>query len=141
MKEGDEFITTPRTFIATSSCGVMLGAKPVFADIDPNSHNIEAETIEKKITKKTKALVVVHLAGMPANMKKIIKIAKKNKLKIIEDCSQAHGAKIDNKFVGSFGDISVWSFCNDKILNTLGEGGVVATKNFNYYKKLWYIFK
>ena len=74
---------------------------------------------------------------MPANMKNILKIAKKYNLKVIEDCSQAHGAMIDSKFVGSFGDISVWSFCNDKILNTLGEGGVVATKNFNYFKKLW----
>ncbi len=137
LRKNSEVIVTPRSYISSVTSVINQNLKPVFADIDPNSHNIEAETIEKKITKKTKALVVVHLAGMPANMKKIIKIAKKNKLKIIEDCSQAHGAKIDNKFVGSFGDISVWSFCNDKILNTLGEGGVVATKNFNYYKKLW----
>lgn len=137
LKKNSEVIVTPRSYISSVTSVVNQNLKPVFADIDPNSQNIEANTIEKKITKKTKALVVVHLAGMPANMRNIIKIARKNKLKIIEDCSQAHGAMIDNKFVGSFGDISVWSFCNDKILNTLGEGGVVATRKFKYYKKMW----
>ena len=137
LKKNSEVIVTPRSYISSVTSVVNQNLKPVFADIDPNSQNIEANTIEKKITKKTKALVVVHLAGMPANIRNIIKIARKNKLKIIEDCSQAHGAMIDNKFVGSFGDISVWSFCNDKILNTLGEGGVVATRKFKYYKKMW----
>ena len=137
LKKNSEIIVTPRSYISSVTSVINQNFKPVFADIDPNSQNIEADTIEKKITKKTKALLVVHLAGMPANMKNILKIAKKYNLKVIEDCSQAHGAMIDSKFVGSFGDISVWSFCNDKILNTLGEGGVVATKNFNYFKKLW----
>ena len=137
LKKNSEIIVTPRSYISSVTSVINKNFKPVFDDIDHNSQNIEADTIEKKITKKTKALLVVHLAGMPANMKNILKIAKKYNLKVIEDCSQAHGAMIDSKFVGSFGDISVWSFCNDKILNTLGEGGVVATKNFNYFKKLW----
>ena len=98
---------------------------------------MNTKQLKKKITKNTKAILVVHLGGMPANMTKIISFAKKNKIKIIEDCSQAHGAKINNKYVGTFGDISIWSFCNDKILNTLGEGGIIATKSFMIYKKLW----
>ena len=137
LKSNSEIIVTPRSYISSVTSVINQNHKPVFADIDLNSQNIESETIEKKITKKTKAIIVVHLGGMPSNMKKIVNLAKKYDLKIIEDCSQAHGARIDQKYVGTFGDVSVWSFCNDKILNTLGEGGVVATKNFKLYKKLW----
>ena len=114
LKQGDEFITTPRTFIATSSCGVMLGAKPVFADVDENSGSITAKTIEPLINKKTKAISLVHLGGWPAEVEKICQLAKSYNLFVIEDCSQAHGAKIGKKNVGTFGDIATWSFCQIK---------------------------
>ena len=137
IKEGDEIITTPRTFIATSSAAVMLGAKPVFADVDLNSGNITSSTIEPLITKKTKAIAVVHLGGWPAEMESICKLAKKYNLKVIEDCSQAHGAKIRDISVGSFGDIATWSFCQDKIISTAGEGGMVTTNNEEYFNFIW----
>ncbi len=137
LKKGDEIITTPRTFIATSSSAVLLGLKPVFVDVDLNSGNITAENIEPAINKKTKAIVVVHLAGWPAEMKKICELAKKYGLYIIEDCSQAHGAKINDKNVGTFGDIGTWSFCQDKIITTGGEGGMLSTDNYKFFKKVW----
>ncbi len=133
----DEIITTPRTFIATVAAAVELGAKPIFADIDINSGCITLESIEPLITKKTKAISVVHLAGWPAEMEKISKLAKEKNLFLIEDCSQAHGAFIDGKSVGSFGDISVWSFCTDKIISTGGEGGMLCTNSKEIYKKTW----
>ena len=137
LKKNSEIIVTPRSYISSVTSVLNQNLKPVFADIDLNSQNIESENIEKKITKNTKAILLVHLGGMPCDISKIVNLAKKYNLKIIEDCSQAHGAKIKNKYVGSFGDLAVWSLCNDKILNTLGEGGMVATKNFDYFKKLW----
>ena len=137
LKKGDEFITTPRTFIATSSCGVLLNGKPIFADIDRDSGSITAETIEPLINSSTKAIVVVHLGGWPAEMQEICNLAKSHGLKIIEDCSQAHGAKINNNHVGTFGDISTWSFCQDKILTTGGEGGMVTTNNNELWSKIW----
>ena len=137
LREGDEFITTPRTFIATSSCAVMLGAKPVFADVDKNSGSITAETIEPLINKKTKAISLVHLGGWPAEVEKICQLAKSYNLFVIEDCSQAHGAKIGNKHVGMFGDIATWSFCQDKIISTGGEGGMVTTNNEELFSKVW----
>ena len=137
IKDGDEIITTPRTFIATSSSAVMLGAKPIFADVDLDSGNISARTIEPLITKKTKVIAVVHLAGWPADMERICKLAKEYNLKIIEDCSQAHGAKINNQPVGSFGDIATWSFCQDKIISTAGEGGMITTNNEDYFNLIW----
>ena len=137
LKKNSEVIVTPRSYISSVTSVLNNNLKPVFVDIDLNSQNIESEHIEKKITKNTKAILLVHLGGMPCNIHKIISLAKKHKLKIIEDCSQAHGAKINNRYVGSFGDLAVWSLCNDKILNTIGEGGVIATNNFNYFKKLW----
>ena len=106
----DEIITTPRTFIATSSSALFLGFRVVFADVDFNSGNITADSIKPLITQKTKAISVVHIAGWPAEMKEICELAKEHNLFVIEDCSQAHGASINGKMVGSFGDISVWSF-------------------------------
>ena len=97
------------------------------------TQNISVEDITKKITKKTKAIICVHLAGLPCNMEVIKKLANQNKLKIIEDCSQAHGASINNKPVGSYGDVSTWSFCNDKIISTLGEGGMISTNKKQIY--------
>ena len=102
-----------------------------------DTQNIELEFIKAKVTKKTKAIIVVHLGGMPADVVKIINFAKKRKIRVIEDCSQAHGAKIGKNNVGSFGDIAIWSFCNDKIMNTLGEGGMLCTNNLKIYKKAW----
>ena len=134
---GDEVITTPRTFIATSASLALIGGIPVFADIDINSGNIQKSSIEPLITKSTKAISVVHLAGWPAEMNEICKLAKDYNLKVIEDCSQAHGAKINNQHVGSFGDISTWSFCQDKIMTTGGEGGMIMTKDEELYNKMW----
>ncbi len=137
LKKGDEIITTPRTFIATSSSAVLLGLKPVFVDVDLNSGAITAESILKAITNKTKAIVVVHLGGWPADMVQICSIAKEYSIPIIEDCSQAHGAKLNGKNVGTYGDIATWSFCQDKIITTGGEGGMLSTNNFNYFNKVW----
>ena len=132
LQKGDEIITTPRTFIATSSSAVLLGLKPVFVDVDINSGAITADSIATAITKKTKAIVIVHLASWPAEMNRIVDLAKKNSLKIIEDCSQAHGAKLNGKNVGTFGDIATWSFCQDKIITTGGEGGMLTTNSNEY---------
>jgi dTDP-4-amino-4,6-dideoxygalactose transaminase len=137
LNQGDEVIVTPRSFMASVSSVVNVGAVPVFADVDLNSGNIEAESIEKVISDKTRAIVVVHLAGMPADMKAISKVADRYNLRVIEDCAQAHGAKIDGKVVGTFGDIGVWSFCQDKIMTTAGEGGMLVTNNESIWKKAW----
>ena len=137
----DEIITTPRTFIATSSSAVLLQAKPIFADVDIDSGNITANTIEPLISKKTKAISLVHLGGWPAEIFEIKELAKKYNLILIEDCAQAHGAGYikDGKFisVGSIGDISSWSFCQDKIISTGGEGGMVTTNNKIIHDKIW----
>ncbi len=141
LSEGDEFITTPRTFIATSSAGVLLGAKPIFADVDFNSGLITAKTIEPLITKKTKAISVVHLAGWPADMEQICSLADSHNIPVVEDCSQAHGAYIvikgERKYVGTFGDVSTWSFCQDKIMSTAGEGGMVLTNKKLIWNHVW----
>ena len=137
LGQNDEIITTPRTFIATASSAVLLGAKPVFADVDPNSGSITAETIAPLITSKTKAIVVVHLGGWPADMPSIIDLAGSYGIPVIEDCAQAHGAQIDGQSVGSFGDIAAWSFCQDKIISTAGEGGMVTTQREDLWKSMW----
>ena len=137
LGRGDEFITTPRTFIATASSGVLLGARPVFADVDPLSGAITASTIEPLITNNTKAIVVVHLGGWPADMLSILDLAKSHNIPVVEDCSQAHGACINGQMVGSFGDVSVWSFCQDKIITTAGEGGMVSTSHLEYWDAMW----
>ncbi|MER3489790.1 MAG: aminotransferase [Meiothermus sp.] len=134
---GDEVITTPRTFVASASAAVMRGAKPVFADVDPDSGNITAETIEKVITPRTKAIIVVHLAGWPADMDPIMDLAEKYGLKVIEDCAQAHGAKYKGRSVGSIGHVGAWSFCQDKILTTGGEGGMLTTNDPEVWSKAW----
>jgi dTDP-4-amino-4,6-dideoxygalactose transaminase len=108
---GDDVITTPRTFLASASSIVTAGARPIFADVDLNSQNITAETIERVITPRTKAVIVVHLAGMPAEMDAIMELSEKHGFYVIEDCAQAHGAKYKGKSVGSIGHIGVWLFC------------------------------
>lgn len=134
---GDEVITTCRTFIASASCVVMRGATPVLADIDIESQNISAATIKPCITSRTKAIIVVHLAGWPADMEAILILARKHNIAVIEDCAQAHGAAINGKQVGSWGDVAAFSFCQDKIITTGGEGGMVTTNNKKIWQKIW----
>lgn len=134
---GDEVIVTCRTFMASASCIIMRGATPVFADVDLDSQNILPESIIKKITPKTKAIICVHLAGWPCDMDKINKIAKEHNLVVIEDCAQAHGAKYKNKPIGSFGDVAAFSFCQDKIMTCGGEGGMFVCDDEEVYKRCW----
>ena len=134
---GDEVIVTPRTFLASVSCIVNAGAKPVFADVDIDSQNITAETIAAVLTNKTKAIICVHLAGWPCDMDAIMALAKEHDLKVIEDCAQAHGAKYKGRSVGSIGHIGCWSFCQDKIITTGGEGGMVTTNDKVLWTKMW----
>ncbi|HCE2681111.1 TPA: DegT/DnrJ/EryC1/StrS aminotransferase family protein, partial [Vibrio parahaemolyticus] len=135
--EGDEVITTPRTFLASASSIVTAGANPVFADVDLNSQAITAESIESVLTPKTKAVIVVHLAGMPAEMDAIMALSEKHGFYVIEDCAQAHGAKYKGRSVGTIGHIGAWSFCQDKIMTTGGEGGMVTTNDKELWSKMW----
>ena len=134
---GDELITTPRTFIATASNAVLLGARPVFADVDADSGAITAKSIAPLITARTKAIAVVHLGGWPADMPAICNLARSHGLAVIEDCAQAHGARINGQSVGSFGDAAAWSFCQDKIMSTAGEGGMVSTSRPELWDAMW----
>lgn len=134
---GDEVVVTPRSFIASVSCVVNAGAIPVFADIDRNSGNITAETIAKVLTPKTKAIICVHLAGYTCDMDPIMALAEKYGLRVIEDCAQAHGARYKGRSVGSIGDVGAWSFCQDKIMSTGGEGGMVTTNDEALWRSMW----
>lgn len=134
---GDEVIVTPRSFIASASSVVLAGAIPVFADVDRNSQNISAETIAALITPRTRAIICVHLGGMPCEMDEIMSLADNFKLKVIEDCSQAHGAKYKGKALGAIGHIGIWSFCQDKIITTGGEGGMVTTNDTLLFETMW----
>jgi dTDP-4-amino-4,6-dideoxygalactose transaminase len=133
----DEVIVTARTYIASVTSIVNAGAIPIFADVDLNSQNITPESIRSMITKKTKAIICVHLAGWPCEMDEIMDIANEFNLFIIEDCSQAHGASYKDKPVGSIGNIGCWSFCQDKIMTTGGEGGMVTTNDKLLWSKMW----
>lgn len=126
---GDEVIVTPRTFIASISCVVNAGATPVFADVEMESGNLSAATIARAITPRTKAVICVHLAGWPCDMDPIMALADQHSFKVIEDCAQAHGARYRGRSVGSIGHIGAWSFCQDKIMTTGGEGGMVTTND------------
>ena len=134
---GDEVVVTPRTFIASISSVVAVGATPVFADVDLNSGNITAESISRVLTSKTKAIICVHLAGWPCDMDPIMDLARANNLKVIEDCAQAHGARYKGRSVGSIGDIGAWSFCQDKIMTTAGEGGMVTCNDEALWNAMW----
>lgn len=135
--QGDEVITTPRTFLASASSIVTAGAAPVFADVDLNSQAITAQSIKAVLTPKTKAVIVVHLAGMPAEMDEIMALSAEHGFYVIEDCAQAHGAKYKGKSVGSIGHVGAWSFCQDKIMTTGGEGGMVTTNSKELWSKMW----
>ena len=135
--DGDEVIVTPRTFIASVSAIVMCGAIPIFAEVDVDSQNITTETIKAVLTPKTKAIIAVHLAGWPCDMDPIMNLANDHNIKVIEDCAQAHGAKYKGTPVGSIGHIGCWSFCQDKIMTTGGEGGMVTTNDESLWRKMW----
>lgn len=134
---GDEVIVTPRTFIASISCVVNAGAIPIFADVDEATGNITVETISAVLTPKTRAIICVHLAGWPCDMDGIMALAEQHNLYVIEDCAQAHGAKYKGRSVGSIGHIGAWSFCQDKIMTTGGEGGMVTTNDEQLWRKMW----
>ncbi|AKX56111.1 aminotransferase [Thiopseudomonas alkaliphila] len=136
---GDEVIVTSRTFLASASSIVNTGAVPVFADVDLDSQNITPESIAKVITDNTKAIICVHLAGWPCEMDGIMQLAEQHKLWVIEDCAQAHGALYNGQPVGSIGHVGAWSFCQDKIMTTGGEGGMVTTNDTALWKKMWSI--
>ncbi|CAH9052953.1 GDP-perosamine synthase [Pseudoalteromonas holothuriae] len=135
--KGDEVITTPRTFLASASSIVTAGAAPVFADVDLNSQAITAESIKAVLTPQTKAVIVVHLAGMPAEMDAIMALSQEYGFYVIEDCAQAHGAKYKGRSVGTIGHIGAWSFCQDKIMTTGGEGGMVTTNSKDLWSIMW----
>ncbi len=134
---GDEVVVTPRTFLATASCAVACGARPVFADVDPVSQNITAETIQAVLTPRTKAVIAVHLAGWPCDMGPIVALCREHGLKLIEDCAQAHGATYRGQPVGSLGDVAAFSFCQDKIMTTAGEGGMLVTNDQVLWARAW----
>ena len=135
IKEGDEVIVPTHTFIATALCVSFCRAKPVFVDIETDTYNIDPKAFEKAITKKTKAVIPVHIYGQSANMGEIISIARKHGIKIVEDAAQAHGASYKGKRIGSLGDVACFSFYPTKGLGACGDAGMIVTKNKNIYKK------
>ncbi len=134
---GDEVVVTSRTFLASASSIVTAGATPVFADVDRDSQNITADSIRNVLSAKTKAIICVHLAGWPCDMDPIMALAQEYGLFVIEDCAQAHGARYKGRPVGSIGHIGAWSFCQDKIMTTGGEGGMVTTNDRELWSKMW----
>jgi dTDP-4-amino-4,6-dideoxygalactose transaminase len=133
----DEVIVTPRSFIASASSVVNAGAKPVFADVDHNSQNITPTTVEPQLNDNTKAIICVHLAGWPCDMEGFRTLADPRRIKLIEDCAQAHGAMLNGKPVGGLGDVAAWSFCQDKIMTTGGEGGMVTCNDDAIWRRMW----
>jgi len=134
---GDEVIVPSRTFIASASSVVNCGARPIFADIEKHSQNLSARTLLKAISSRTKAIIAVHLSGLPCDMDPILELARKHDLKVIEDCAQAHGAMYKGRPVGSLSDVAAFSFCQDKIVSTVGEGGMLVTNDQNIWSKAW----
>lgn len=135
--EGADVVTTPRSFIASASSVVLRGARPIFADVDPNSQNITAETIERVLTPNTRAIIAVHHAGWPCEMNGIMELARSRNIKVIEDCAQAHGATYHGRPVGALGDVAAFSFCQDKIMTTGGEGGMLLTDDPEVWNRAW----
>jgi dTDP-4-amino-4,6-dideoxygalactose transaminase len=134
---GDEVIVTPRTYVASAGCVAMAGARPVFVDIDGRTQNMDPAAVRDAVTPRTRALIAVHLAGWPCDMAALGAIAQEHGLLVIEDCAQAHGATIAGRRVGSFGDLAAFSFCQDKIMTTAGEGGLLATRNAAFFEGAW----
>jgi sugar O-acyltransferase (sialic acid O-acetyltransferase NeuD family) len=137
LQNNDEVIVTPRSFLASASSITTCGGIPVFVDVDPLTQNITLENIKKGVSDKTKAVILVHLAGITCDCEEIVEWCHQNNIYVIEDCAQAHGAMYNGKFAGTFGDINAWSFCQDKIISTGGEGGMITTNNEELYKKAW----
>ena len=135
--QGDEVIVSPRSFVASASCARLVGATPVFADVDADSGNITRESIARVLTERTRAIIPVHLAGWPADIPGIMDLVRGRDMKVIEDCAQAHGAEIDGASVGSFGDAAAFSFCQDKIISTGGEGGLLTIKDEAAWAWAW----
>ncbi|MCX5871326.1 MAG: DegT/DnrJ/EryC1/StrS aminotransferase family protein [Deltaproteobacteria bacterium] len=134
---GDEVVVTPRTFLASASCVVTAGAVPVFAEVDANSQNITAESIRAVLTPRTRVVICVHLAGWPCDMDPIMALAVEKGLYVIEDCAQAHGASYKGRSVGSIGHFGAWSFCQDKIMTTGGEGGMLTINRRDWWEQAW----
>jgi dTDP-4-amino-4,6-dideoxygalactose transaminase len=137
IQPGDEVIVPCRTFIASASAVVMRGAVPVLCDVDPESQNVTSATIEAVLSPRTKAVIVVHLAGWPCDMDPILDLARRRAVKVIEDCAQAHGALYRSHPVGSLGDVGAFSFCQDKIMSTGGEGGMLITNDLRLWERAW----
>ena len=135
--KSDEVIVTPRSFMASASSIVNAGARPVFADVGRDSQNIEPETVAPAITKDTRAILAVHLAGWPCDMDGLRDVIGARDIKLIEDCAQAHGALYKGKPVGGLGDVGAWSFCQDKIMTTGGEGGMVTCNDEDLWRRMW----
>lgn len=134
---GDEVVVTSRTFLASVTSIISVGATPVFVDVDRDSQNITADTVASVLSSRTRAIICVHLAGWPCDMDPIMSMASENNLFVIEDCAQAHGAIYKGKSVGSIGHVGTWSFCQDKIMTTGGEGGMVTCNNKLLWSKMW----
>ncbi|MEX0642668.1 MAG: DegT/DnrJ/EryC1/StrS family aminotransferase [Pirellulales bacterium] len=137
ISPGDEVIVPSRTFVATAMAVVRVGAVPVFADVDRVSQNITAESIEAQLSPRTRAVIVVHLAGWPADMNPIMILARDHHLAVVEDCAQAHGARYQGRPVGSIGDVGTYSFCQDKTLTTAGEGGMLVSNRRDVWERAW----
>ena len=134
---GDQVIVTCRSFVASASCCAVRGAIPLFADVDPVSQNVTADTIRAALTSKTRAVIAVHLAGWPCDMDPILELAGRHGLSVIEDCAQAHGATYKGQPVGSLGHVAAFSFCQDKIITTGGEGGMLTTSDSATWERAW----
>jgi dTDP-4-amino-4,6-dideoxygalactose transaminase len=134
---GDEVIVSPRSFVASASCASLVGAVPIFADVDPDSGNITPDSVSRVLTERTRAIIPVHLAGWPADVPGLMELVHGGDVKVIEDCAQAHGAEIDGESVGSFGDAAAFSFCQDKIISTGGEGGLLTIKDASAWDWAW----
>jgi dTDP-4-amino-4,6-dideoxygalactose transaminase len=137
IQPGDEVIVPARTFLATASAVIAVGGIPVCADVDRDSQGITVQSIQSLINSKTRAIIVVHLAGWPCDMDPIVQCARDNNLRLIEDCAQAHGARYNDQLVGTFSDIATFSFCQDKIMTTGGEGGMLLTNDSTLWESAW----
>jgi len=134
---GDEVIVPAKTFIATASCAVACGARPVVCDVEPQSQNLTADTVRAALSARTRAIIAVHLAGWPCEMGPLVELARSRGIALVEDCAQAHGAAWNGRPVGSFGDIAAFSFCQDKIMTTGGEGGMLLTNRRELWERAW----
>jgi len=137
IESGDEVIVPAHSFIATAACVALRGARPVFADIEPDTGNLSVDSVRQLITRRTKAVIAVHIYGWPCEIRELRRLCDQKRLFLVEDCAQAHGARFEGRPVGSFGDVACFSFCQDKIISTAGEGGLLAMRDKGLWKKAW----